>query len=263
MSELSPRVAQRLRDFYEHIDGTSPPSGLERFNVAAAARRSHVLRLTAAIAATFLAVLGVVVIGVANHQLGRGPAPSTPIAPALSPLPSASSRATPSPSPSASPSLSPSPTGVTAGWTPYSDPVRSYSFRYPPGWFLDGPCSTGTSSSTGPHWTEVRLEPRADHTCGSQVAHLDVIIDVLPKGYRPPLSSSGCSTALAQTPVTVDGVAGVRTVNPCAGSQFIEYAISAHGFEYVTSWSWYDDPSQRDRMVAELDEFMSTWKFSA
>jgi hypothetical protein len=253
MAEVDPRLEKRLRDLYEHIEASRPPSGLNQFEAPAEHRRRRKLTLAAGVIAAALAAGVVVVVGFSNHRLpGAGVAskPSTTSAPAG---PSSPAAVSPSPSPSPSPSAAPDP---TSGWTPYADASNSYSFRYPPQWYLAGPCTYGQLvTDTG---TQLRVAPHPD-TCGSDRTNDDITIDVFPAGNKNFTSTpSACNNV---TTVTVDNIGGTRSATNCGSYPAVTYDFTTNGHEYLISFAWDSHPAGSD-LTAELDQLMTrTWAF--
>jgi hypothetical protein len=255
MAEVDPRLEKRLRDLYEHIEASRPPSGLSQFEAPAEHRRRRKLTLAGGVIAAALAAGAVVVVGFSNHRLpGAGVAskPSTTSAPAGPSSPAAVS-------PSSSPSLSPSPSAApdpTSGWTLYADASNSYSFRYPPQWYLAGPCTYGQLvTDTG---TQLRVAPHPD-TCGSDRTNDDITIDVFPAGNKNFTSTpSACNEV---TTVTVDNIGGTRSASNCGSYPAVTYDFTTNGHEYLISFAWDSHPAGSD-LTAELDQVMTrTWAF--
>ncbi len=78
MLDLEPRLDSRLRSFYEHIEGQTPPRGVTSFEAPLRHTRRGTLNLVAAAAGVAVVAAGLSVFGaeLAGHHNAKPPAPA-------------------------------------------------------------------------------------------------------------------------------------------------------------------------------------------
>lgn len=175
MSDMDPRLEERLRQLYDHIESTEPPATLEHVDAGALGRHQRLVHVLAGVAvvAVLAAAVGGLVVGLSSHRTAAPlPAPATSHVPG--PVVT-----TPIVAPSFNPPATPAPS--FAGFQPVSMSAISES-QY---WVL------GYSGTTCSPCNAVLLHTMNSGGTFQQVPAPPVLIDSIGAGVRFADASDG------------------------------------------------------------------------